>query len=202
MLIVLSLACSAAVVLSWKSWAEGFPRTYLWGRAGRRLIWSKAGGCKPAFPPTPCTHLPAPRSRALWAFARSPRQCVQVHKLIANSPARAAHFRPEQLLSCGCLGWHWVRCGHHEQCGKGSEPLQDWLGLPQSAGLWGCLRHLGALPPFPRHSHHQWWCSSLPHGVLPLPSTPPMLSVLHNTFLALTVQGRLNRGFMRVLGCL
>lgn len=61
------------------------------------------------------------------------RQPAQVQELIAHSPARGVHTGPQQLLSCGCLGWHWVLCGHHKQCGQGSEPRQDWLGLPQSA---------------------------------------------------------------------
>lgn len=124
---VLSLACSAAVVLSWKSWAEGFPRTCLWGRAGCSLIWSKAGGCKPAVPPTPCIHLPA-----LWAFAKSPRQSVQGHRLGANSPARALHFgQSSSWAVAACAG-----TGHHKQCGMGSEPRQHWLGLPECTGLW------------------------------------------------------------------
>lgn len=186
MLIVLSLACSAAVVLSWKSRAEGFPRTYLGGRAGRRLIWAKAGGASlPSL--LPPAHISLP-------LAREPFEHLQgLPGGLSQNTSWLQTAQPGQLPSCGCLGWPWA-CH-----GKGSEPRQDWLGLPHSAGLGGWLWHLGALPPFPSHSHHQWWCSSLPHGVLPIPSTPLMLSVLHNTFLALTVPERISRGFFESL---
>lgn len=152
MLIVLSLGCSAAVVFSWKKWAEGFPRTYLWGRAGCHFIWFNAGSCKPAFPPILCTYFPASCNGALWAFTTSSRESIQGHKLTETSPARVGHFWSEQLLSCGLPGLSWSGSWDHDQCRKASKQQQYWPGLAQSTHLWGYLWHLGAFLPFPSPS--------------------------------------------------
>lgn len=86
-------------------------------------------------PSCPLHTSPCPSQQSPLSICKVSQTVCSSTQADCKQPSQAAHFRPEQLLSCGCLGWHWVRCGHHEQCGKGSEPLQDWLGLPQSTGL-------------------------------------------------------------------
>lgn len=199
MLIVLSLACSAAVVLSWKHWVEGFPRTYLWGRAGCCLIWSKAGECQPAFPPIPCTS-PCSSQQSPWSVCQVSDSLLKYRSWLHT--AQPGGFTLGHSSSWAVAAWAGTGCfvGITSSVGRGqNHGRTGWGCHSQLWGLWGWLWHLGALPPFPSHSHHQWWCSSLPYGVLPLPSTPLMLSVLHNTFLALTVQERISRGLFESL---